>query len=111
MPESALIVVVPQAEPFVRELRLRFDPSASRGMPAHVPVIAPFIAPNLISDQVLLKLRRLFKEFAPFDFHMARLLAMTSCHVRLRLRTLQGYSFRSDSVDLLPMPANQRRSV
>ena len=44
MTRSALVVLVPEAEPLVAGLRLVHDPMASRGVPAHVTVLHPFRA-------------------------------------------------------------------
>ncbi|MDR6319240.1 2'-5' RNA ligase family protein [Actinoplanes couchii] len=38
-----MLVAVPAAEPVVGGLRARFDRSASRGMPAHITVVFPFL--------------------------------------------------------------------
>lgn len=70
MSESALIVVVPEAEPWVREVRGRYDPVASNGMPAHVTVLVPFIPPEQIGDAELDALKALFRLFAPFEFSL-----------------------------------------
>ena len=45
-PESALVILVPEAEPLVRPFRHRFDPSAALGVPAHITLLYPFIAPE-----------------------------------------------------------------
>lgn len=42
MGETALVVLVPEAEPVVAAHRLRLDPSAALGVPAHVTVLYPF---------------------------------------------------------------------
>ncbi len=42
--ETALVVLVPEAEPIVAEHRLRHDPAAADGVPAHVTVLYPFRA-------------------------------------------------------------------
>ena len=39
---SAVVIVVPEAEQYVGDLRNRFDPVAARGVPAHVSVLYPF---------------------------------------------------------------------
>ena len=39
---AALVVVVPAAEPVVDAHRLRYDPMAARGVPAHVTILYPF---------------------------------------------------------------------
>jgi hypothetical protein len=43
--ETALVVLVPEAEPVVAEHRLRYDPAAADGVPAHVTVLYPFRSP------------------------------------------------------------------
>jgi hypothetical protein len=50
MPRTALIVVVPEAEPAVRELRLAHDWSAALGVPAHITILFPFAAPAEIDE-------------------------------------------------------------
>ena len=53
MPESAILVPVPDAEPVVGRLRARLDRSASRGVPAHVTVLYPFVSPRQITPAVI----------------------------------------------------------
>jgi 2'-5' RNA ligase len=40
--EAALIVTVPEAEPVIGSFRLRYDPSAPLGVPAHITINYPF---------------------------------------------------------------------
>ncbi|MGZ6791633.1 MAG: 2'-5' RNA ligase family protein [Mycobacteriales bacterium] len=40
---SALLLPVPEAEPLVADLRTEGDPSAARGVPAHVTLLFPFV--------------------------------------------------------------------
>jgi hypothetical protein len=54
--QTAVVVPVPEAEPLVGPWRARFDPSAARGMPAHVTALYPFVAPT---ESVLAELREL----------------------------------------------------
>jgi hypothetical protein len=68
MPESALIIAVPEAEPLVKELRKRFDWSAAQGVPAHITIDYPFIPPDKITPEVLADLREFFAQFAAFQF-------------------------------------------
>ena len=44
MGQTALVIVVPQAEPVVGEHRLQHDPAAALGVPAHVTILYPFRA-------------------------------------------------------------------
>ena len=53
MPESAILVPVPEAGPVVGRLRARLDRSASRGVPAHVTVLYPFVPPQQITAAVM----------------------------------------------------------
>jgi hypothetical protein len=66
--ESALVVVVPEAEPLVGPWRSRFDPAATYGVPAHVTVLYPFVPPALLDDAVSARLQSLFTGFRGFDF-------------------------------------------
>jgi len=58
--ESALIVPVPEAEPLVGPWRERYDDSARSGVPAHVTLLYPFLAPEQIGPDDLRRLRALF---------------------------------------------------
>jgi hypothetical protein len=70
--ESALLVLVPAAEPAVREHRARLDPSARDGVPAHLTVLYPFLPPALIDDAVLASLAALFAAVPAFAFTLDR---------------------------------------
>ncbi|TDC59257.1 2'-5' RNA ligase family protein [Streptomyces hainanensis] len=69
--QTALWVVVEEAEPVVGESRRRFDASASAGVPAHVTVLVPFLAPDRLDDDVLGELAELFGAHAPFAVRFA----------------------------------------
>jgi 2'-5' RNA ligase len=74
VPDTALIVEVPEAEPLVHEWRLRYD-NASLGIPAHVTVLFPFVKVEHFDDILLDELRRLFAAEPAFSFaltHVAR---------------------------------------
>ncbi len=70
--ESALIVSVPAAEPVVGLLRSRLDTSAPLGVPAHITVLYPFLAPGLLDDEVMGELGRLFGRVDAFDLSLTR---------------------------------------
>ncbi|WP_433833469.1 2'-5' RNA ligase family protein [Actinoplanes sp. CA-015351] len=55
--QSALIVPIPEAEPAVAGLRERLDTAASRGIPAHITVLYPFLPPSQLTPQVLAAVR------------------------------------------------------
>jgi len=68
--ESALIVLVPEAEPLVRPFRERFDPSAALGVPAHITLLYPFIEPERIGADTLDKVTECLSGFAPIAFSL-----------------------------------------
>lgn len=72
-PESALIAVVPEAEPLVASFRQRFDPSAAAGVPAHITVLYPFRDSNMLDDEVIESLRRCFRLHSPIAFQLTDL--------------------------------------
>jgi 2'-5' RNA ligase len=71
--QSALLVVVPEAEPAVGRHRARLDQSAREGVPAHLTVLYPFLAPASIDAPVIASLRRLFARFPPFAVTLDRI--------------------------------------
>src|SRR5690349_7818979 len=73
MAESALVIVVPEAEPSVAALRVRHDPVAALGMPAHVTLVYPFVAPHRIDAAVLDGVRAAVATVAPFEFTLAEI--------------------------------------
>lgn len=68
--ESALVVLVPEAERLVQPFRDRFDPSAALGAPAHITLLYPFIAPERIDADTLDKATKCFSGFAPIAFSL-----------------------------------------
>ena len=68
MAESAFIVPVPEAEPCVGSLRERFDASAGLGVPAHITVLVPFMAPQDITPAVLQRAHQALSEVRAFQF-------------------------------------------
>ena len=68
--ESALIVVVPEAEPVVGDLRLRYDESARLGIPAHITLLFPFVPASELSHSVVASLTRLFSAVPSFAFQL-----------------------------------------
>ena len=59
MPRSALIVVVPEAEPIVGEWRLQYD-NARLGIPAHVTLLFPFVPADVLDEALFEELCPLF---------------------------------------------------
>ena len=72
MGETALIVAVPAAEPVVGRFREKYDSSAAVGVPAHVTLLYPFLAPDAIGAGDLAALTTLFATTPSFDVVFAR---------------------------------------
>ena len=70
IPQSALGVTVPEAEPWVKDLRERYDPTAAVGVPAHITVLFPFISPDLLTDSDLTRTVGTLRCFRPFEFRL-----------------------------------------
>jgi hypothetical protein len=69
--QSALVVLVPEAEALVKSFRDRYDPSAAEGMPAQITLLYPFKPTHELDDAVLAELRDCFARFAPIRFTLA----------------------------------------
>jgi 2'-5' RNA ligase len=70
--QSLLDIHVPEAEALVGPFRQRYDSSAAAGMPAHVTLLYPFLAPAAITSEVLDALRVLIAGHATFEFGLSR---------------------------------------
>lgn len=68
MADTALVVMVPEAEPYVGALRERYDPAAAVGVPAHVTVLFPFVPFEQLSGDVLRRVEFVRASMKPFDF-------------------------------------------
>src|SRR6266478_5296494 len=68
--ESALVVLVPEAEAVVKPVRDQYDPSAAAGMPAHITLLYPFKAPDEVDQMTLDRLRDCFACFEPIPFSL-----------------------------------------
>ena len=67
---TAVLVLVPAAEPVVGALRDALDPSAPQGVPAHVTVLFPFVPARAVDDGTVATLRRAVRDVAPFSFRL-----------------------------------------
>ncbi|WP_127500886.1 2'-5' RNA ligase family protein [Actinoplanes solisilvae] len=68
--QSALIVAVPEADPVVGRHRDRLDQAAAWGVPAHITICYPFLAPELIDEQVLAGLRQAAATVPAFSYRL-----------------------------------------
>ncbi|MDT7555423.1 MAG: hypothetical protein QOI16_4207 [Pseudonocardiales bacterium] len=64
--ETAVLALVPEAEPVVGEHRRRLDPTTAAGVPAHVTVLYPFVPPGEITTATVAALRATVAPAAPF---------------------------------------------
>ncbi|MEK6333999.1 MAG: 2'-5' RNA ligase family protein [Acidobacteriota bacterium] len=71
--ESALVVLVPEAEFLVAAFRNQYDPTAALGVPAHVTVLYPFKPPPELTADVIQILQGLFSRFPGFRTSLAEL--------------------------------------
>ncbi|NQY56448.1 MAG: 2'-5' RNA ligase family protein [Ilumatobacteraceae bacterium] len=65
MTRSALVVLVPEAEPLVAEHRVRHDRMAARGVPAHVTILHPFR--STVDPATADEVAAIAQTFQPFD--------------------------------------------
>jgi hypothetical protein len=72
IPQSGLIVEVPEEEPAVQRHRARLDGSAALGVPAHITVLFPFMPPGMIDAAVRTRLSDLFGAISRFCFRLDR---------------------------------------
>jgi 2'-5' RNA ligase len=68
---SALVVLVPEAEAMVADLRERFDVSGVSGLAAHITVLFPFAHPAFLTTRLRDTARSLFDRQRPFRFSLA----------------------------------------
>ena len=70
---SALMALIPEAEGLVKSFRDRFDPSAAKGVPAHITILFPFKPPLELTPVVDEVLRGLFSASPSFKVSLSRL--------------------------------------
>jgi 2'-5' RNA ligase len=70
--QSGLVVVVPEAEPLVHAHRQRLDANAALGIPAHVTVLFPFVAPEHLDEAVRDRVARVVGAVPAFDHRFER---------------------------------------
>jgi 2'-5' RNA ligase len=70
--QSAVVVPVPSVEPLVSGWRARHDPSAARGMPAHITAVYPFLPPSRLTPAVVTELGAICAEHGSLAVSFAR---------------------------------------
>lgn len=73
MSSSGLVLLVPELEPLIDDLRARHDPAARQGMPAHLTVLYPFMDPVKIGPTQRGRLAEVFRGFPAFELKFARI--------------------------------------
>jgi hypothetical protein len=68
--ESALVVLVSEAEALVAPFRSLHDPSAAAGMPAHITLLYPFKVLDQSGAVLLDRLREGFGSMPPFEYSL-----------------------------------------
>jgi len=72
--EFALVALVPEAEKLVNPFRQLYDPSAAKGMPAHITINYPFRSiKSSHSAGVIDELQDIFPSFASFQYILGSL--------------------------------------
>lgn len=72
MARTLLALMVPEAEPVVGSFRDEYDPSARRGLGAHITLIYPFLDSQLITHGVRVRLQRTIAECPAAMFRLAQ---------------------------------------
>ena len=70
--QTAVLVLVPEAEAAVAEHRAHLDMAASWGVPAHLSVVYPFVPPADVDDAVLARLAAAVVGVPAFDCVFSR---------------------------------------
>lgn len=65
---SAVLIPVPEAEDAVGRWRRLYDPMAPAGVPAHITLIVPWLAPEAITDAELGRLEAVVAKVLPFEY-------------------------------------------
>src|SRR3954467_2913408 len=65
--QTAVLVLVPEAESAVAEHRAHLDMAASWGVPAHLSVVYPFVPPADVDDHLLAELATAVGTVPAFD--------------------------------------------
>lgn len=71
--ESAVLVLVPEAENIVASHRVGLDAAAALGVPAHVTVLYPFVPPERTDGAVISSLAAAVRSVTAFDVAFRRL--------------------------------------
>jgi 2'-5' RNA ligase len=68
---TIVVLLTPEADSAVGEIRRRFTPGGERGMPPHVTLLGPFVEVRAVTARLVDRLSRALSEFPAFDFELA----------------------------------------
>jgi 2'-5' RNA ligase len=69
---TGLVIAVPEAERVVGPVRLRLDPNAALGVPAHVTVLFPFVPAYELDDGILGRIGAVVGKIEAFPYRFSR---------------------------------------
>jgi 2'-5' RNA ligase len=70
--QSAVLIPAPEAEALVGAWRALHDPSARRGVPAHVTLVVPWVPPEHIKQEHFDELSELLADQEPFEYSLEK---------------------------------------
>jgi len=70
---SGLVLLAPELDERVGDLRARHDPASRQGMPAHVTLLYPFMDPVRLGPTPRARLAEVVRRFPAFDLSFARI--------------------------------------
>jgi 2'-5' RNA ligase len=70
---SGLVLLVPELEPVIADLRAEYDPAARQGMPAHLTLLYPFMDPVKLGPTQRGRLADVIRGFPGFDLSFSRI--------------------------------------
>lgn len=68
---TVVVLLIPEAEAVVGELRARHTPGGKRGMPPHVTLLGPFVEAGRLDAEVVRKLRGAIGDTLTFDLELS----------------------------------------
>lgn len=66
--ETALAILVPDADPFVQSLRKKYNPEAAGSIPAHITINYPFLPQAKFDSSLFKRLDEIFSSIQSFNF-------------------------------------------
>jgi 2'-5' RNA ligase superfamily len=69
--QTVLLAPVEQAEPVVGRWRAEFDETAAEGVPAHIPILFPFVDRDELDDRVLAAVTDVIGRHRAIDFRLS----------------------------------------